>query len=59
LRRKWPALCAVYLAALWPVRLRRRMLAVGERFLTKPVHVVQMIRTIRELLASNLCRQPQ
>ena len=59
MRRKWPALCAVYLAALWPVHLRRGMLAAGERFLTKPACLAQMTRTVRELLASSLRRQLQ
>ena len=56
MRRKWPRLCAVYLAALWPARLRAEMLAAGERFLPKPVPLSQMIRTVRELLDSDLCR---
>src|SRR5579872_6712023 len=56
LRRKWPQLCAIYLAALWPARLRREKLAAGERFLTKPVSLSHMIRTVRELLDSGLCR---
>jgi DNA-binding response OmpR family regulator len=55
MRRKWPQLCAVYLAALWPVRLRRETLAAGERFLAKPVRLAQVTRTVQELLASGLC----
>jgi len=55
LRRKWPQLAALYLAALWPVRLRREKLAARERFLTKPMRLAQMNRTVRELLASSLC----
>jgi DNA-binding response OmpR family regulator len=55
LRRKWPQLSALYLAALWPVRLRREKLAARERFLTKPMRLAQMNRTVRELLASSLC----
>jgi DNA-binding response OmpR family regulator len=55
MRRKWPQLCAVYLAALWPVRLRRETLAAGERFLAKPVCLAQVTRTVQELLASGLC----
>src|SRR5271156_5848676 len=35
MRRKWPQLCVVYLAALWPAHPRRE-LAAGERFLAKP-----------------------
>jgi DNA-binding response OmpR family regulator len=57
LRSKWPRLCAVYLSALWPSRLRREGLAAGERFLTKPVPLVQLIRTVRELLDSGVCRR--
>jgi len=56
MRRNWPQLCAVYLSALWPVRLRREMLAAGERFFTKPVHLALLIRAVRELLNSDLCR---
>jgi CheY-like chemotaxis protein len=53
LRRKWPQLCVIYLAALWPACLRREMLAKGrERFLTKPVRLAQMIQSVREMLAS-------
>jgi DNA-binding response OmpR family regulator len=55
MRRKWPQLCAIYLAALWPVHLRRETLAAGERFLAKPVRLAQMTRIVRELLASGLC----
>ena len=58
MRRKWPQLCAVYLAASWPARLNRRMLMTRERFLPKPFHLAAMIRTVRELLNSGLCRQP-
>jgi DNA-binding response OmpR family regulator len=57
LRRKWPRLCAIYLAALWPLRLRREGLAASERFLAKPVPLAQLIRTVRELLNSRLCDQ--
>jgi DNA-binding response OmpR family regulator len=57
IRRKWPQLRVVYLAALWPVRLRREALAAGERFLAKPVSWTQLTRTVRELLAPGLCRQ--
>ena len=58
MRRKWPQFCAIYLAALWPARLPRRALAPGERFLSKPVRLTAMIRTVRELLNSGICRQP-
>ena len=56
LRRKWPALCVVYLAALWPARLQRSALAAGERFLSKPVALTKMIRTVQELLAAGICQ---
>ena len=59
MRRKWPPLCAVYLASLWPAHLRRGRLAAGERFLTKPVQLAQMIDTVRELLGSGLRGQPE
>jgi DNA-binding NtrC family response regulator len=59
MRSKWPRLCAVYLASLWPLRLRRERLAARERFLAKPVCLTQMIGTVRELLNSGLCRQPE
>ena len=55
MRRKWPQLCALYLAAVWPAHLRRRKLAAGERFLTKPVQLAQMTGTVHELLDSDLC----
>jgi CheY-like chemotaxis protein len=45
MRRKCPRLCVIYLSALWPARLRREMLAAGERFLTKPVRVAQLTHT--------------
>jgi CheY-like chemotaxis protein len=58
MRCKWPAVCAIYLAALWPAQLPRRALAAGERFLSKPVELSAMIRAVRELLNSGICRQP-
>jgi DNA-binding response OmpR family regulator len=58
MRRKWPQVCAIYLAALWPARLPRGALAAGERFLAKPVRLTAMIRAVRELLNSGICRQP-
>ena len=54
MRRKWPQLCVVYLASLWPVHPRRE-LAAGERFLTKPVRLTQVTDAVRELLGSGLC----
>ena len=56
LRRKWPALCVVYLAALWPALLQRSALAAGERFLSKPVALTKIIRTVQELLAAGICQ---
>jgi DNA-binding response OmpR family regulator len=49
---RWPGLAIVYMAALWPVRLKR--LCLYERFLTKPLHVSSLINTVRGLL-----KQPQ
>jgi DNA-binding NtrC family response regulator len=57
LRRKWPGIAVIYMAALWPVRLHRCALAVRERFLAKPVPLAKMIRTVRELLAADMRRQ--
>jgi hypothetical protein len=39
LRSRWPCLGVVYMAALWPVRLRRQALGIRERFVTKPFPV--------------------
>ena len=58
MRKKWPTLGVVYLAALWPVRLHRCALAARDRFLAKPVAVTDMVRTVRELIAVGICRQP-
>jgi DNA-binding response OmpR family regulator len=57
LRRKWPQLCVVYLAALWPARLSRQALMASERFLSKPVRLAAITHMVRELLASGQCRQ--
>jgi hypothetical protein len=59
IRSKWPQICVLYLAALWPARLHREVLTVRERLLTKPVRLGQVIRIVRELLSSGLCRQPE
>jgi CheY-like chemotaxis protein len=56
LRHKWPALCVVYLAALWPAQLARTALAAGDRFLSKPVPPLKITRTVQELLASGVCQ---
>jgi hypothetical protein len=58
MRRKWPDLRAIYLAALWPARLSGQALAARDRFLTKPVRLAEMIRTVRELLDTGPFRQP-
>jgi DNA-binding response OmpR family regulator len=58
MRKKWPTLCIVYLASLWPARLARDVLTAGDRFLTKPFSPTQMVRTVRQLMASGVCRQP-
>jgi DNA-binding NtrC family response regulator len=47
---RWPSLAVVYLAvvymaALWPVRLKR--LCLYERFHTKPVHMRSLIQAAR------------
>jgi DNA-binding response OmpR family regulator len=58
MRRKWPLICVIYLAALWPARLRREVLVARDRFLTKPVRSAQIIHTTRELLDSDLWGEP-
>jgi DNA-binding response OmpR family regulator len=58
MRKKWPTLCIVYLASLWPARLARNVLTAGDRFLAKPVALTQMVRTVRQLIASGMRRQP-
>jgi hypothetical protein len=58
MRHKWPQFCTLYLAALWPARLDRRALTTRERFLAKPFRLTAMIRAVRELLESGLCRRP-
>jgi DNA-binding response OmpR family regulator len=58
LRKKWPTLCIVYLASLWPGRLGRDVLTAGDRFLEKPLAPTQMVRTVRQLMASGVCRRP-
>jgi DNA-binding response OmpR family regulator len=52
LRVRWPWLAAIYLAALWPVRLRRGALDRRERFLAKPVAMTVFVDNVRELLAT-------
>jgi DNA-binding response OmpR family regulator len=58
MRRKWPQLRALYLAALWPARLRREMLTAHERCLTKPFRLAQMTHVVRELLDYRPRHQP-
>jgi hypothetical protein len=50
LRRRWPDLGAIHLAALWPARLCRQALQTRERFLPKPVSLLRMASTVREML---------
>jgi len=50
LRRKWPRMRAIYLAALWPACLSRQALTARERFLRKPIGLGTIIDTVRELL---------
>jgi DNA-binding response OmpR family regulator len=47
---RWRCLGIIYMAALWPVRLREEALMVTERFLAKPVSMTKMTGTVRELL---------
>jgi len=42
---------ALAIPALWPVRLHQCALGIRERFLTKPVAMVKLVRAVRELLA--------
>jgi DNA-binding response OmpR family regulator len=58
MRKKWPTLCIVFLASLWPARLARNVLTAGDRFLVKPFSPTQMVRTVRQMMASGVCRQP-
>ena len=51
LRKKWPTLCIIYLASLWPARLAREVLTAVDRFLAKPFAPTQMVRTVRQLMA--------
>lgn len=57
MRKKCPALCVIYLAALWPARLNRHVMTVRERFLEKPVPLAELIGTVRELMRAGLCCQ--
>ena len=50
LRVRCSWLAVVYLGSLWPVRLHRCALDVGERFLTKPVATAKLVRIVRALL---------
>ena len=46
-----PWLAVVFMAALRPVKLHQCGLGIRERFLTKPVAMVKLVRAVRELLA--------
>ena len=50
MRRRWPRLSAVYMAALWPAQLDCTTLALRERFLPRPVPMKKFVQTVRELL---------
>ena len=52
MRVRCPWLAVVFMAALWPVRLHQCALGIRERFLTKPVAMLKLVRTVRELLAA-------
>src|SRR4051794_4418770 len=54
LRSRWPGIGIIYLAALWPARLRNRGLGTRERFLAKPLLLTRMIATVRELMSADL-----
>ena len=47
---RWRCNGAIYMAALWPLRLREKVLSGQERFLPKPVQMTQFLRAVRELL---------
>jgi DNA-binding response OmpR family regulator len=53
MRARCPFLSVVYLAAVWPVMISRRVLDARERFLSKPVHVAKLVSTVRELLPAS------
>jgi DNA-binding response OmpR family regulator len=53
MRVRCPWLAVVFMAALWPVRLHQRALGIRERFLTKPIAMLKLVRTVRELLATS------
>ena len=50
MRRRWPWLGAIYMAAFWPAQLHRCSLALHERFLRKPTPVEKFVQVVRELL---------
>jgi DNA-binding NtrC family response regulator len=49
MRARCPWLAVIYMAALWPANLKRCALDVRERFLSKPVSMENLVRTVREL----------
>ena len=51
MRHKWPQLCAVYLAALWPTRLRRKMLDAREQLLTGADEIALTLQRKPEIAA--------
>jgi CheY-like chemotaxis protein len=50
MRRRCPLLSVIYMAAIWPAQLHRRALGVHDRFVSKPVPLSKLVRTVRELL---------
>jgi hypothetical protein len=44
MRRKWPDLCAVFMAALWPALPHPSAVAAGERFVQKPASPILRVR---------------
>ena len=50
MRRRCPLLRVIYMAAIWPAQLHRCALGVRDRFVSKPVPLSKLVRTVRELL---------
>ena len=50
MRKRCPLLRVIYMAAVWPDQLHRCALGVRDRFVSKPVPLSKLIRTVRELL---------
>ena len=52
MRARCPGIAAIYMAALWPVKLGRNSLGGWERFINKPLGIENLSGTVRELLAT-------